>query len=152
MSRRLLVFYWLPVLLWMGLIFAGSTNLLSSTHTSRFLGPLLRFFKPDISPQAIRRVQFAIRKFGHTVEFGVLAVLFWRAFRTHWPARAGSRALLYAALVCSFLYAVSDEYHQAFYPSREARAQDVFIDTAGAAAGLLIALALQRRRRRPHRE
>lgn len=152
MSRRVLVFYWLPIVLWMCLIFAGSTNLLSSSRTSRFLGPLLRFFKPDISPQAIRRVQFAIRKFGHTVEFGVLAVLFWRAFQAQWPARAGSRALLYAALVCSILYAVSDEYHQAFYPSREARARDVFIDTAGAAAGLLIARGRQRRRLRLDRE
>src|SRR5262249_31317101 len=35
--------YSLPVILWMALIFAGSTDLLSPHRTSRMIGPLLRW-------------------------------------------------------------------------------------------------------------
>ena len=48
------------------------------------------------------------------------------------------------ALAIVFLYAASDELHQAFVPTRTALVSDVFIDTAGGAAGLL-ALWLARR-------
>jgi VanZ family protein len=37
-----------------------------------------------------------------------------------------------------FLYAISDELHQAFIPGRNGNPIDVLIDTAGAAFGLLI--------------
>ena len=41
------------------------------------------------------------------------------------------------ALSMVFLYGASDEVHQAFVPNRTAQVSDVFIDTAGGAAGLL---------------
>ena len=36
------------------------------------------------------------------------------------------------------LYATSDEFHQLFVASRQARVLDVLIDTSGAALGLLL--------------
>jgi len=46
---RQLVSDWLPVIAWMSLMFAGSSDLMSAEHTSRFLAPILRWLKPDIS-------------------------------------------------------------------------------------------------------
>src|SRR6266487_5867071 len=81
--------YWLPVVLWMGLIFGGSTDVMSSHRTSRFIGPLLRWLNPNISDEAIRAVQTVVRKGGHVAEYSVLAVLIWRGRRK--PFRNDSR-------------------------------------------------------------
>jgi VanZ family protein len=46
------------------------------------------------------------------------------------------------------LYAASDEFHQSFVPTRTALVSDVFVDTAGGAAGLLALWAFGRRQKR----
>src|SRR5207302_10580778 len=38
--------YWLPVLIWLVMIFVGSTDLMSTEHTSRIIGPILRWLHP----------------------------------------------------------------------------------------------------------
>ena len=73
--------YWLPVVLWMGLIFYGSTGVLSTQRTSRIIGPLLRWLNPGISDEAISALQTVVRKGGHLSEYSILAVLIWRARR-----------------------------------------------------------------------
>ena len=80
-----------------------------------------------------------VRKCAHLAEYAVLALLVWRALRKE-SARENtpwrwSKAALVLALVA--LYAASDEFHQAFVPSREASVWDVLLDTSGAAFGLL---------------
>ncbi len=72
---------WLPVVLWMTVIFVASTDLMSSAHTSRIIGPVLRWLIPGISDNAIGNVQFIVRKGGHMTEYAILAGLFWRARR-----------------------------------------------------------------------
>jgi VanZ family protein len=47
-----------------------------------------------------------------------------------WPKVLGT-------LLVVFLYAALDEFHQSFVPTRTPLVSDVFIDTAGAAIGLL---------------
>jgi VanZ family protein len=130
--------YWVPAILWMILIFSGSTNLLSSSHTSRFIGPFLRWLKPDISEEAIARVQTVVRKGGHLTEYAVLGFLFWRGCRK--PMRNDRRGWDWrhagAAFALAAAYSASDEIHQAFVPSREARVTDVLIDVVGASLGL----------------
>ena len=132
--------YWLPVLLWGALIFNGSTDALSSRRTSRFLGPLLRFLKPDISEESFHRIQTVIRKGGHLSEYAVLAILIWRAVQRpgEKPPERWRWRLAFAVMGACALYAAGDEYHQSFYPSRYASFGDVAIDTAGAAAGLVL--------------
>ena len=71
--------YWLPVLIWMGVIFLVSTDLGSANHTSRIIEPLLRWAVPDISPKTIEVVQTIIRKGGHLTEYAILALLTLRA-------------------------------------------------------------------------
>ena len=136
---------WGPVFVWMAVIFAASTDLGSTRHTSRIIGPLLRFFKPDVSDETIRQVQVIVRKAGHVSGYAVLAVLCWRALRRlpGWNSREAWRAL-----VISAAYAVTDEIHQSFVPSRLGSAWDVLIDSIGAAAGLWLLWMIGRRRRK----
>lgn len=131
--------YWLPVLVWMAIIFWGSGDLLSSAQTSRFLGPFIHWLFPGLSVTAVAEVVFYLRKTGHVTEYGVLALLLWRALRRPvakdprpWNWQLARWTLLLAAL-----YAATDEFHQSFVPSREARLHDVALDTCGAAAALL---------------
>jgi len=150
---------WLPVIFWMAVIFSASSDAMSSGHTSRIIGPIVRWLVPTISDAALGRVVFAIRKTAHVTEYAVLALLFWWAWRKSVTDRrsveargpeaqtqgAQSRATrvwrwsdALLALGISAIYAASDELHQYFVPTREARFGDVMLDTAGAALGLLL--------------
>jgi VanZ family protein len=147
-TRREFVKFWLPVLIWMALIFTISTDIGSIRHTSRIIGPFLRFIWPAISEDAIHNVQVVVRKTGHVCGYAVLAALVWRArnqafFPQSW--RWGDAR--FAEVVCVF-YAISDEFHQSFVPTREASAVDVLIDSAGAAAGLFVVWAIGKFRAR----
>jgi VanZ family protein len=134
--------HWLPVILWMGFIFVMSTSLGSSAHTSRLIEPLIRLLAPGISPAAVDRVHFFIRKGGHLTEYAILALLVLRAVRISLQARAAGNLCKAAgiALLVSVAYAGSDEYHQSFVPGRTASVYDVMIDGCGAAAALAAAL------------
>ncbi|PYK97495.1 MAG: hypothetical protein DME19_16125 [Verrucomicrobia bacterium] len=141
--------YWLPVVLWMGLIFCGSTDVLSSQHTSRVIGPLLRWLNPNVSEETIRAVQAVIRKGSHVTEYSVLALLLWRARRKPmkndprpWSWREAAFAILLAGV-----YAATDEFHQSCVPSRGASVWDVLLDTLGATAGIVLLWQLGRRRK-----
>ena len=138
--------HWLPVLIWLGVIFLGSTDMLSAEHTSRFLVPFLRWIDPQISFTTLNAIQLGIRKLGHLTEYAVLAMLLWRALRsgTRWQMRM-SISFLVAALA-SAIFAASDEFHQSFVPSRTASPNDVMIDVLGALIGLTICVAVARRK------
>jgi VanZ family protein len=131
--------YWLPVLLWMSLIFGFSTDVGSSSHTSRIIGPILRWLIPDISDAAIERVQLVVRKGAHLTEYAILGALAWRAVRQ--PRREDQRPwqmrYALAAVAIATLFAASDEWHQSTVPSRQGQVSDVFIDGLGASAGLV---------------
>ena len=136
---RSFVKYWLPVLVWMGIIFSASSDSGSFQHSSRIIAPLIRWLFPHVSDEGVHTVVVFVRKCAHLAEYAVLALLVWRALRKE-SARENtpwrwSKAALVLALVA--LYAASDEFHQAFVPSREASIWDVLLDTTGAAFGLL---------------
>lgn len=99
--------------------------------------PLLSWLYPTISPERLAEAHFYVRKAAHVSEYAVLAALFYRALVN---TILRGRALISAGivlLVCS-LYAITDEFHQSFVPSRTASARDVAIDSVGALLGLLI--------------
>src|SRR5438067_10596642 len=137
--------YWMPAIVWMALIFLGSTDMLSAEHTSRFLVPFLRWLDPQISFAALNAIQFGIRKLAHLTEYAILAMLLWRALRSgaRWQMkmsilrlRSGQVLFLTVLLACG-LFAAIDEFHQSFVPSRTASPTDVMIDICGALVGLL---------------
>jgi VanZ like family len=123
--------YWLPVLLWMAVIFTASSDVRSYEHSSRIIAPLLYWLFPHISANTVDWIVFIARK---------CALLLWRAFRQPqkndprpWNWRQAASALLIVAL-----YAASDEFHQVFVHSRTPRVHDVALDTLGGAAGLFM--------------
>ena len=140
---------WMPVAVWMLLIFSGSTDLLSSRNTFGIINPLLRWFCPTISSHAVYRIHQLVRKAGHVSEYAILAVLLWRALPDYSDAQKPLWKRRKAALVLAIavLYAGSDEFHQSFVHSRTGAIGDVVIDSCGASVGLLSAWALGRRKK-----
>lgn len=70
-----------------------------------------------------------LRKLAHIAEY---AVLTWLAIRARVAGRSRSnRTTAIWAIVFSVLYAISDEIHQSFVPSRGPSAIDVLIDSLG---------------------
>ena len=146
---------WLPPVIWMALIFGGSTDTLSGEHTSRFVLPLLRWLLGSgATPEQLDWGHFLIRKAGHVTEYAVLSVLFWFALgrpRLDPDAEPGNRKAWFAvclAVVLAVGYAAADEYHQSFTPSRTSNWHDVAIDAVGAVLGLILLGALKLGRRR----
>ena len=74
-----------------------------------------------------------LRKIAHIAEYALLGALLYRATR-----RAP------AALLLASAYAVTDEIHQTFVPSRHGTPVDWLIDTAGAAIGVAVAARVWR--------
>ena len=117
-KTRLLKFLnlWLPVILWAILIFklsAGTVPIASS------------IFWQD----------FAVKKFGHFIFFGILAVLIYRGLVGVGIEK--NKAAVWAVL-SAFFYGATDEYHQMFTQGREARVRDVFVDGIGAGAFIFV--------------
>ncbi len=129
-----------PMIVWMGLIFALSTELGSAAHTAGLLYKLLQRFFPDwlaqASPEELFELHYWIRKGAHFTEYLILAVLAYRAFRCgeawrHWRALGFSGSF-------SILYAFTDEFHQVFVSSRGPALRDVGIDALGAMTGFVL--------------
>ncbi|MFT4688661.1 MAG: VanZ family protein [Limisphaerales bacterium] len=129
--------YWMPVILWAGIIFAFSTGLGASSSTSRFLGPLFQWLFPEASPETIAGIRFAIRKMAHACEYAGLSVLVWRAivkpygFHRFWDWMHARHAFLLCAA-----YAGTDELHQTFVAGRIGNISDVALDSFGALCGI----------------
>jgi VanZ family protein len=124
MSLRRAVFflrYWLPVLLWAGLIFA-----LSSIS--------------GLESGLPKQWDFLLRKLGHIVEYAILTALLIRALQAH--GLPPNKTLIWGALL-ALLYALSDEIHQSFIPGREGALRDVLIDGLGVGLVTLLFLSLQ---------
>ena len=143
--------YWLPLLIWLGVIFVGSTNLMSAEQTSRFIVPFLLWLKPGMSPHTIWVVLVVMRKCAHVTEYAILALLLWRALRSI-PALSMKMSISFGAvLIGSALFAATDEFHQSFVKSRTASVDDVLLDVGGVLLGLLIGASFARRHSKKRR-
>lgn len=116
MEKKIIKFLnlWLPVILWAGLIFKFSSGTVPSAS---------QVYWQD----------FAVKKVGHFLLFGALAVLIYRALIGQGVSRY--KAAIWA-IVAAFFYGATDEFHQTFTQGREARVRDVMIDGVG--AGIVI--------------
>jgi VanZ family protein len=110
--------YWVPVALYAGVIFYLSAQ----SHPEE---QLPSFLLKDVSDKVL-----------HAVEYGILALLCYRAFR--WAAGpAVVRQAVVLAIVAASVYGVTDEVHQFFVPFRESSWLDWLADTIGAAIGAI---------------
>jgi VanZ family protein len=127
---------YLPLLLWIVFISFASTAEFSAVNTSTVLRPLVLWFLPTISEAKLATVHFILRKLAHFTEYAILAYLARRAFisSSHGLLR---RYWFQWALGLVVAYALLDEFHQSFVPSRTASIYDSVIDVAGGIAILL---------------
>lgn len=127
----------IPLILWLAFIFFASSDGFSASNTSFFLRPLILWLFPNTSPEGLVTIHGVTRKLAHFFEYALLGLLAARAFRTspklniknHWFSISLSLVVIYALL---------DEYHQSFVPSRTASIYDSLIDIAGGLAALLV--------------
>ena len=113
---------WLPVGLWCGAIFYLSSlpNLATTWGTW------------DI----------VLRKIAHITEYGILAFLVWRAI---FHSLKINLIKVYAwSGALSLFYAISDEIHQRFVPTRHGSIYDILIDTFG--IGLMLCFLIVRKK------
>jgi VanZ family protein len=136
-----------PPIVWAVLIFIGSSDLLSSSHTSSFiLGPLRVLF-PHASEATLATIHFALRKLGHFSEYAILAWLTARALRTSSQDWLRKR-WFWMALSFVVCYALFDEFRQSFVPSRTSSIYDSLIDMAGGLTALILIWIRRSRRRK----
>ena len=110
--------YWVPVALYAGVIFYLSAQ----SHPEE---QLPSFLLKDVSDKVL-----------HAVEYGILALLCYRAFR--WAAGpAVAQQAVVLAIVTASVYGITDEVHQFFVPFRESSWLDWLADTIGAAIGAI---------------
>lgn len=127
---------WAPAALWAGVIFFLSTDNFSSSNTAGIFEPLLEAIFAGISTEHIDLVHLFIRKLAHWSEYFIFSLLLLRAVHGRLKGRIElRRALLVAAAVA--IYALSDEFHQVFVPSRSPSLADVSIDSFGGICGIL---------------
>lgn len=129
-AQRNHVSYWLPVVLWVG---------------------LMMFFSSVPDPYAPVGVEGTTTYdvLGHSVGFAVLAFLVIRWLRSR-QEKAGGRVALWTALAC-LAYALFDELHQIPIPGRSFEWHDMAIDAVGLCLGLAAeAVWRLRTRRRTH--
>ena len=110
--------YWMPVVLYAGMIFYLS----SQSHPEERLPSLLL---EGVSDKVL-----------HAVEYGILSLLCYRAFR--WaagPAVAHTAVVL--AIVTASVYGLTDEVHQLFVPFASRAALFWLADTIGAVIGAM---------------
>jgi VanZ family protein len=119
---------WLPVLLWMGVIFLVSQN------TNPYQQLPQGWVTPSFREEMIGRVS-------HVVEYGVLVLLVLRA--TNDGEQTTTRVILYSVGL-SLLYALVDEIHQAFVPGRAFQLLDLSLDAVGILLGLGVWVMVKR--------
>ena len=112
LQRRSGLLRWLPAAGWMALIFLLSAQ-------------------PDLPHPASGWMDLLISSAAHVLLFGVLALLLAWALA---PYRWG----LPLAFLLTALYALSDEFHQAFVPGRHPDPLDLACDVLGAILGLAL--------------
>ena len=125
-----------PLVAWLAFISYASTSSFSASNTSRIIGPLVLWFFPNTSAETLATIQFFTRKIAHFTEYAILGFLAARAFRTS-PNPVISRRWFWISAALIIVYALIDEYHQSFVPSRTASVFDSFIDMSGGLTALI---------------
>ena len=121
----------------MGVISILSGDAFSASNTSRYIDPLLRWLFPHLSVAQLFFLHAVVRKSAHAAEFFVLGLLlFWAARRgraSRWQLRWTVQSLVIAGV-----YALLDEVHQAFVPTRTPSLVDSGIDFVGAVGSQVV--------------
>jgi VanZ family protein len=133
-----------PLAFWIVVVFAMSSSGASMAETSRFIGPLIRWLYPDISPETLKVIHVGVRKLAHIFEYAVLGFLALRAFSLFAGQRLGNWRYL-VAIIPVVIVAMADEYRQSLDVTRTGTIDDAILDIASG----MLAIALLWIMRRP---
>jgi len=129
---------WLPAIFGLVVISVESTAMMRGANTGRWLMNLCESVWGYSDGSTIATANLVLRKVGHFTGYGTLGLLFRRGWyaslRRGWQGtRSGLRAAaMMLAVLCTFLVASLDEWHQAFLAGRVSSRYDVLLDTTGA--------------------
>jgi VanZ family protein len=121
------LWYWGPVALYAGLIFYLS----SQSHPEEYIP---EFVSMKLSDKVL-----------HAIEYALLSVLCYRAFR-HAAGTWGGQYAVLLAIVATMTYGVTDEWHQAFVPFREPDRWDLAADLLGTLGSVLASVWVDRKK------
>jgi len=120
----------------------------SSHNTESMLYNLLTRLFGEIDLYAFLVFHFYLRKTGHVIGYGMLALLLLRGWRmTIGPALVWLKREALLAWIGTAFVASMDEWHQSFIPSRTGTVRDVILDSIAGLVFLLVAYAWLRRSR-----
>lgn len=150
--RRRLIFAWLFVALWAGVIWQLGSDDFSFSETGRSMWwPVVEWLIGDIDAATRWRFHVAIRKSAHFIEYGILALLTFRAALLSANRHSVNRNRLatagWSALFIVLALASADEARQAFSPVRTGSPYDVLIDLAGGSIAVIGLVVISRRMR-----
>jgi len=145
--KRVVIEYWLPLVLWLTVIFIFSTDYFSANNTSSITVAILHFLFPSRSLRQLELWHGVIRKIGHVTEYGLLAFLTYRTMRLEQLdlTQARVRTMGFVFIAASF-----DEVHQAFTLFRTPSPFDVGYDCLGAVWALCLITIYEAWRLRTH--
>jgi VanZ family protein len=127
---------WVLVIGWMILIFLFSSQAGEvSTENNKFVIYVFNLLGLDLNSIFGTFSDFIVRKAAHFTEYFILYVLLYRAINT--KKNADVKVFIGTILIV-FLYACSDEFHQAFVPGRGPAFRDVLVDTCGGLTAFLV--------------
>ena len=135
MARRFSRYF--PLVAWLLFISFASSDNFNAGNTSRIIGPLILWLFPSTSIETLGIVHLITRKLAHFTEYAILGFFAARAFRTS-PRPSISNRWFLISLAVVVVYALLDEYHQTFVPSRTGTIYDSLIDIAGGLTALLL--------------
>ncbi|MEK6264722.1 MAG: VanZ family protein [Clostridium sp.] len=127
---------WILVIGWMVLIFIFSSQPAEvSNENNKFVIYLFNLLSLDLNSIFGSLSDFIVRKAAHFIIYFVLYILLYRAINI--KRDADIKGFILPILIV-FLYACSDEFHQAFVPGRGPAFRDVLVDTSGGLTAFLI--------------
>ena len=126
--------------------FGSDSSSAQSNQIIRALHQVFPNLSSDSSFSNANDLVFIVRKTAHFTEYAILWLLFFLVYRAYLSKLSSARLFL-LAILSSFLYACTDEFHQLFVSGRSGQFTDVLIDTLGAFFGCLLLLAIKRLRK-----
>ena len=105
---------WLPPIIWMVVIFGGSS-----------IGNI-----PRVGDRTLDAV---VHRAAHLIEFAILGALVMRAISANRPV---TKREIIITLIIVVLYCASDEFHQRFTPGRSSELASVLFDALGGLIGV----------------
>ena len=115
------------------MIFIFVMSQFDSSSSDGQSGLLVNIVNSVIHTSNIDLLTTIIRKFAHLFEYTVLGLLMINCLKDYKINR-----VYIVSIVCSMLYAITDEFHQLFISGRSGEIRDIIIDTLGALIGILI--------------